>query len=93
MACVAVSAKRGLEELFDCEFYSEITCEQLVSLVVIFSISKRNERSVDQLIKYMIDVAMGMHYIMERGLVHRVSYSQNSFTLGNKKPSDNVLFL
>ena len=29
---------------------------------------------MDQLIKYMIDVAMGMHYIMERGLVHRVSY-------------------
>ena len=28
---------------------------------------------MDQLIKYMIDVAMGMHYIMERGLVHRVS--------------------
>lgn len=39
------------------------------------SVSKKNERSVDQLIKYMIDVAMGMHYIMERGLVHRVSYA------------------
>ena len=25
------------------------------------------------LIKYMVDVAMGMHYISERGLVHRVS--------------------
>ena len=26
-----------------------------------------------QLVKYMIDIAMGMHYISERGLVHRVS--------------------
>ena len=30
---------------------------------------------MDQLVKYMIDIAMGMHYIMERGLVHRVSVS------------------
>ena len=28
------------------------------------------------LVKYMIDIAMGMHYISEKGLVHRVSYTQ-----------------
>ena len=27
---------------------------------------------MDQLVKYMIDVAMGMHYIAEKGLIHRV---------------------
>ena len=26
-----------------------------------------------QLVNYMIDIAMGMQYISERGLVHRVS--------------------
>ena len=34
---------------------------------------QNNERTIEQLIKYMIDVAMGMHYINEHGLVHRVS--------------------
>ena len=34
---------------------------------------QKNERPVKQLVKYMIDIAMGMHYISERGLVHRVS--------------------
>jgi hypothetical protein len=33
----------------------------------------KNERPIQQLVKYMVDVAMGMHYISERGLVHRVS--------------------
>lgn len=28
---------------------------------------------MDQLVKYMVEVAMGMHYIAEKGLVHRVS--------------------
>ena len=27
---------------------------------------------METLVKYMVDVAMGMHYIAERGLVHRV---------------------
>ena len=34
---------------------------------------QNNEHTIEQLIKYMIDVAMGMHYINEHGLVHRVS--------------------
>ena len=34
---------------------------------------QNNERPVPQLVRYMIDIAMGMHYISERGLVHRVS--------------------
>uniref|UniRef100_A0A1X7SY27 Uncharacterized protein n=1 Tax=Amphimedon queenslandica TaxID=400682 RepID=A0A1X7SY27_AMPQE len=29
------------------------------------------KKSPDSLVKYMVDVAMGMHYIAERGLVHR----------------------
>jgi len=32
---------------------------------------------VPQLVKYMIDVAMGMHYISERGLVHRDLAARN----------------
>ena len=31
------------------------------------------KKSPESLVKYMVDVAMGMHYIAERGLVHRVS--------------------
>ena len=31
-----------------------------------------HRRSLKSLMKYMIDVAMGMHYLSERGLVHRV---------------------
>ena len=86
MACVAVSTKWGLEELFDCEFIVKITLVSSWFQYACYFCSKNNERSVDQLIKYMIDVAMGMHYIMERGLVHRVSYvyTPNSFTLVNK---------
>lgn len=75
VACVAVPTKWGFEELFDCECSKHHSFEQLVSCTNNgVSVSKKNQRSVDQLIKYMIDVAMGMHYIMERGLVHRVSY-------------------
>ena len=48
----------------------ECFCGQLW---LVISSPQKNERSVDQLIKYMIDVAMGMHYLTERGLVHRVS--------------------
>ena len=42
---------------------------------------QKNERPVKQLVKYMIDVAMGMHYISERGLVHRVSEGGGSGAL------------
>ena len=34
---------------------------------------QRNPRPVQVLVKYMLDIAMGMHYIAEKGLVHRVS--------------------
>ena len=34
---------------------------------------QRNPRPVGVLIKYMLDIAMGMHYIADKGLVHRVS--------------------
>ena len=36
---------------------------------------QKNQRTVQQLVKYMVDIAMGMHYISSRGLVHRVSMS------------------
>ena len=39
---------------------------------------KKNQRPVKNLVKYMIDISMGMHYIAERGLVHRVSSLHNS---------------
>uniref|UniRef100_A0A1X7TK65 Non-specific protein-tyrosine kinase n=1 Tax=Amphimedon queenslandica TaxID=400682 RepID=A0A1X7TK65_AMPQE len=32
------------------------------------------KKSPDSLVKYMVDVAMGMHYIAERGLVHRFDF-------------------
>ena len=37
------------------------------------SLPQTYSRPVEQLVKYMIDVAMGMHYLAEKGLVHRVS--------------------
>eukprot|EP00731_Ephydatia_muelleri_P032022 Em0023g529a len=36
-----------------------------------------NPRPIKQLVKYMIDVAMGMHYISEKGLVHRDLAARN----------------
>jgi hypothetical protein len=36
-----------------------------------------NERPMKALLKYMLDVALGMHYISERGLVHRVSATRS----------------
>ena len=36
---------------------------------------QNNNRPVVVLIRYMLDVAVGMHYIAEKGLVHRVRYS------------------
>lgn len=45
-----------------------------------FLILQKNKRSASQLVKYMVDVAMGMHYISERGLVHRVSLDTCQFT-------------
>lgn len=38
------------------------------------SFLSKNKRPLTKLVKYMVDVSMGMHYISERGLVHRVSY-------------------
>ena len=40
---------------------------------VFFSLPQTYSRPVKQLVKYMIDVAMGMHYLAEKGLIHRVS--------------------
>ena len=46
-----------------------------------------------QLVKYMIDISMGMHYLAEKGLVHRVSCSHYCTgvhlgpLLGKKKPT------
>ena len=34
---------------------------------------QREKQTQNFLIKCMIDVAMGMHYLGERGLIHRVS--------------------
>lgn len=33
-------------------------------------------KSQVQLMKYMIDVAMGMHYLAEKGIIHRVSHNE-----------------
>jgi serine/threonine protein kinase len=44
----------------------------------------KNERSVQQLVKYMVDVAMGMHYISERGLVHRDLAARNVLVGANE---------
>ena len=36
-----------------------------------------NKRPLPRLVKYMVDVSMGMHYLSERGLVHRVWFILN----------------
>ena len=38
---------------------------------------QNNKKPVKNLIKYMLDVATGMHYISEKGLVHRVCLKYN----------------
>lgn len=38
-------------------------------------------KSQVQLMKYMIDVAMGMHYLAEKGILHRVSHNERHFVL------------
>ena len=78
MACVAVSTKWRLKELLDCECIVKITLVSSQFHCYCFCFKEKRARSVDQLIKYMIDVAMGMHYIMERGLAHRVSCIRNN---------------
>lgn len=37
---------------------------------------QKNSRDEPQLMKYMIDVAMGMHYLSDKGIIHRVSSVQ-----------------
>ncbi len=37
------------------------------------SFLSKNKRPLTKLVKYMVDVSMGMHYISEKGLIHRVS--------------------
>ena len=37
--------------------------------------SQHNKRSMSQLVKYMLDIAMGMHYISAKGLIHKVRFS------------------
>lgn len=40
---------------------------------VVVLIAQENRKPIKALIRYMLDVALGMHYISEKGLVHRVS--------------------
>ncbi|XP_065907466.1 uncharacterized protein [Dysidea avara] len=40
---------------------------------------KNNNRPVHRLVKYMVDVAMGMHYLSEKGFVHRDLAARNIF--------------
>ena len=44
-----------------------------IIIVLISFILQKHQRPIEKLVKYMIDVSMGMHYLSERGLVHRVS--------------------
>jgi hypothetical protein len=37
------------------------------------SLFQINLQPVDKLVKYMLDISMGMHYIAAKGLIHRVS--------------------
>ena len=56
-----------------------VICYDNVFLFVGYVLSlslQNNQRSTSQLVKYMVDVAMGMHYISERGLVHRVCHNK-----------------
>ncbi|XP_065907462.1 uncharacterized protein [Dysidea avara] len=40
---------------------------------------KHNHRPVHRLVKYMVDIAMGMHYLSEKGFVHRDLAARNIF--------------
>ena len=51
-----------------------------VSLIVVctshyislITIIQKKKQPVNKLVKYMLDVATGMHYISDKGLIHRV---------------------
>ena len=49
-----------------------VYCVRVFNRVLLDHVQK-NVRPIQKLVKYMIDVSMGMHYLSERGLVHRVS--------------------
>ena len=44
-----------------------------VYVVYLYLLIQKNQCPVNQLLQYMIDVAMGMHYLAEKRFVHRVS--------------------
>ncbi len=46
---------------------------------------QNHERPVEKLLKYMLDVAMGMHYISCQGLVHRVSFIGHWYAVHSTK--------
>lgn len=50
---------------------------QPIYVVYLNLLIQKNQRPVNQLLQYMIDVAMGMHYLAEKRFVHRVSDTQN----------------
>ena len=51
------------------------------SIILIDVNLQQNDRPVEELVKYLLDVATGMHYISEKGLVHRVSFPYASCCL------------
>ena len=43
-----------------------------VSGIIPITLTQKKRQPVNKLIKYMLDIATGMHYISEKGLIHRV---------------------
>lgn len=41
--------------------------------ILLLYLLQKNDRSTQALVKYMKDIAMGMRYLCEKGLIHRVS--------------------
>ena len=40
--------------------------------ISLITIIQKKKQPVNKLVKYMLDVATGMHYISDKGLIHRV---------------------
>ena len=67
--CDGILANRKLEAILVCELL-------IIILDEVHSVNlhaQKTSKPLNWLVKYMLDIAMGMDFLSERGLIHRVS--------------------
>lgn len=76
MGGIGILAQWGPQELLSGKLFAEVGGKlfyQTLPWPRLLVTQTNSPKSPERLVKYMVDVAMGMHYLAERGLVHRVS--------------------